>query len=66
VTQPTNWPPTAENRDQLPDTLLYRVALKWLADDRQKRRALEAEGRKKRGARENVGVPSDSETFYKK
>jgi CCR4-NOT complex subunit CAF16 len=53
VTQPTNWPPTESNRDQFPDTLLYRVALQWLSDDRTHRRALEQEGRKKRGARRN-------------
>jgi CCR4-NOT complex subunit CAF16 len=56
VTQPTNWPPTESNRDQFPDTLLYRVALQWLFEDRAHRRALEQEGRKKRGARrDDVG-----------
>ncbi|EGN93065.1 hypothetical protein SERLA73DRAFT_79107 [Serpula lacrymans var. lacrymans S7.3] len=45
---------------------LYHVALQWLTEDREHRRALEAQGRKTRGARRNQTVPSDSETFYKK
>jgi len=41
--------------------------LQWLTEDRAHRRQLELNGRRTRGARRNApGVPSDSETFYKK
>jgi len=46
--------------------LLYDVALKWLADDREYRKYLERNGRKLRGARRDQVTPLDSETFYKK
>lgn len=47
---------------------LFTVALNWLKEDRLHRRKAEAEGRlaKTRGARSSGGVPTDSETFYKK
>lgn len=83
VTPVTPWPPTSANPEKLQHTLLYQVALQWLAEDRTHRRSLEQSGRKKRGARMDQvylfrsihdvltlkivqGVPSDSETFYKK
>jgi hypothetical protein len=47
------------------ETSLYHLALRWLSKDREHRRTLEADGRKKRGARRDE-VPSDSETFYRK
>ncbi|KAF5331628.1 hypothetical protein D9611_007694 [Ephemerocybe angulata] len=46
---------------------LYSTALQWLRDDRNKRKELEAEGKRAtRGARRDQAVPTDSETFYKK
>jgi len=56
-TEPTPWP--------VNNTTLYQTALQWLKEDRDHRRELEKRGRKSRGARRN-GVPTDSETFYKK
>ncbi|KAK0190948.1 P-loop containing nucleoside triphosphate hydrolase protein [Armillaria mellea] len=61
TTPPTPWPFT----DQ-PTSTLYSVALQWLKEDREYRRELEKNGLKLRGARKNEGVPSDSETFYRK
>ncbi|PIL37530.1 ATP-binding cassette transporter [Ganoderma sinense ZZ0214-1] len=68
--EPTAWPFTSETMggtsvDLGPKPTLYAVALQWLREDRDRRRALEAQGRKSRGARIET-VPSDSETFYKK
>ncbi|KAH9854942.1 P-loop containing nucleoside triphosphate hydrolase protein [Lenzites betulinus] len=69
--EPTSWPfsdtaaGAATSADLGPKPTLYSVALQWLAEDRQRRRALEAQGRKQRGSRKG-DVPSDSETFYKK
>jgi hypothetical protein len=55
VTQPLAWPPARE--DGKPATTLYHTALQWLSDDRDHRRGLENEGRKKRGARrDNVSL----------
>jgi CCR4-NOT complex subunit CAF16 len=63
VQRPISWPPTEGAK---PGTLLYDVALQWLADDRAYRRELEKKGKKVRGARRDQTVPTDSETFYKK
>ncbi|KAH9939237.1 P-loop containing nucleoside triphosphate hydrolase protein [Epithele typhae] len=70
LTEPTPWPfvdgTLATMSVELgPSPTLYAVALQWLKEDRERRRALEAQGRKRRGARTDA-VPSDSETFYKK
>jgi len=63
VTEPTPWPLTssssvlAETAATLPypvPSSLYRVALQWLAEDREYRRELEKQGRKTRGARKNA------------
>ncbi|KAK0468356.1 P-loop containing nucleoside triphosphate hydrolase protein [Desarmillaria tabescens] len=61
VTPPALWP----FADQSTSTL-YSVALQWLKEDREYRRKLEKNGLKLRGARKDEGVPSDSETFYRK
>jgi hypothetical protein len=60
ATPPTAWPPSAADAAAFGDTLLYRVALRWLGEDRAHRRALEqGGGRKKRGARhDEVRSPS--------
>ncbi|KAI0711058.1 P-loop containing nucleoside triphosphate hydrolase protein [Cerioporus squamosus] len=68
--EPTSWPFTsgtlgATSVDLEPRPTLYSLALQWLKEDRERRRELEAQGRKRRGAR-NDTVPSDSETFYRK
>ncbi|KAF8558779.1 P-loop containing nucleoside triphosphate hydrolase protein [Imleria badia] len=57
LTEPTPWP--------FDNMTLYQIALQWLKEDRDHRRELEKHGRKPRGARRD-GVPTDSETFYKK
>ena len=54
--EPTPWPFTsgavgATSVDLGPNPTLYTVALQWLREDRDRRRALEAQGRKPRGAR---------------
>ncbi|PBK69611.1 P-loop containing nucleoside triphosphate hydrolase protein [Armillaria solidipes] len=61
TTPPTPWPFT-----ERPTSTLYSVALQWLKEDREYRRELEKNGLKLRGARKDEGVPSDSETFYRK
>ncbi|KAK0230779.1 P-loop containing nucleoside triphosphate hydrolase protein [Armillaria fumosa] len=61
TTPPTPWPLTGQ-----PTSTLYSVALQWLKEDREYRRELEKNGLKLRGARKDDGVPSDSETFYRK
>ncbi|KAI0774750.1 P-loop containing nucleoside triphosphate hydrolase protein [Trametes elegans] len=69
--EPTAWPfndasaAGATSADLGPNPTLYAVALQWLSEDRERRRALEAQGRKRRGARRDK-VPNDSETFYRK
>jgi len=71
LTEAIPWPVTGEAAAQVsaadlgPNPTLYRVALEWLREDRERRRLLENQGRKKRGARKD-DVPSDSETFYRK
>ncbi|KZT70313.1 P-loop containing nucleoside triphosphate hydrolase protein [Daedalea quercina L-15889] len=71
LSQPTPWPiapgvaATVVSLDQGPRPTLYALALQWLRDDRERRRELEQQGRKKRGAKSDQ-VPTDSETFYKK
>lgn len=53
VKEPTAWP-FSDGKT------LYSVALNWLAEDRQYRKKLEAEGRKTRGARrDQVCLPCD-------
>ena len=55
--EPKPWPfsnPSAEgivSVDLGPKPTLYAVALQWLSEDRDRRRALENQGRKRRGAR---------------
>ncbi|RPD67364.1 P-loop containing nucleoside triphosphate hydrolase protein [Lentinus tigrinus ALCF2SS1-7] len=68
--EPTSWPFTsgtmgATSVDLGHNPTLYSLALQWLKEDRERRKTLEAQGRKRRGARNN-SVPSDSETFYRK
>ncbi|TBU28766.1 P-loop containing nucleoside triphosphate hydrolase protein [Dichomitus squalens] len=68
--EPTPWPWAsgsmgATSVDLGPHPTLYTVALQWLREDRDRRRMLENQGRKPRGARAGT-IPSDSETFYKK
>ncbi|KAH9939954.1 P-loop containing nucleoside triphosphate hydrolase protein [Amylocystis lapponica] len=71
LSQPTPWPLTSTAAAQVgsvelgPNLTLYRLALQWLQEDRERRRVLENQGRKTRGAR-NDKVPTDSETFYRK
>ncbi|OCH94535.1 P-loop containing nucleoside triphosphate hydrolase protein [Obba rivulosa] len=65
TTQPTPWPFPPTNATSTRPPTLYEVALEWLRVDRAKRRELEKQGRKSRGARKDT-VPLDSETFYKK
>ena len=63
LTPPTAWPFADAKGSQ---TTLYHVALQWLKEDREHRKQLEASGQKKRGARSNDAVPTDSEVFYSK
>ena len=54
--EPTAWPFTSATAgvtsgDVGANPTLYSVALQWLKEDRERRRALEGEGRKRRGAR---------------
>ncbi|KAI0758093.1 P-loop containing nucleoside triphosphate hydrolase protein [Fomes fomentarius] len=68
--EPTSWPLVGAtagvtSADLGPNPTLYTLALQWLREDRERRRQLEGQGRKRRGAR-NDAVPSDSETFYRK
>jgi len=71
LTPPTPWPLTAESASQAVSVdlgsspSLYGLALEWLREDRERRKELEKQGRKVRGARDDT-VPSDSETFYRK
>ncbi len=66
--EPTSWPFTSGTSggtsvDLGPSPTLYSLALQWLKEDRVRRRALEAQGRKRRGARNykvsvfNTGTP---------
>ncbi|CCM03347.1 uncharacterized protein FIBRA_05476 [Fibroporia radiculosa] len=70
LSQPAPWPMTPEAASQVvlvdlgSNPTLYKLALQWLREDRDRRRLLESEGRKTRGARQDA-VPSDSETFYR-
>ncbi|PCH40779.1 nucleoside triphosphate hydrolase protein [Wolfiporia cocos MD-104 SS10] len=71
LSQPTPWPLSTGVASQVvsvdlgPSPTLYSLALQWLREDRERRRELEKQGRKTRGAREDT-VPTDSETFYRK
>jgi CCR4-NOT complex subunit CAF16 len=60
VTEPISWPEAGADAPTLPGNTLYRVALQWLREDRDRRRALEQDGRKKRGARRD----QVRQTFY--
>lgn len=57
LAQPTPWPITpdvlskAVTVDLGPSPTLYALALQWLREDRERRRELEKQGRKKRGAK---------------
>ncbi|PFH52702.1 hypothetical protein AMATHDRAFT_73840 [Amanita thiersii Skay4041] len=69
VTSPSPWPilpSSALSSEFTPATPLYTVALQWLKEDREKRREVEKQGGRMRGARKEQAVPSHSETFYKK
>ncbi|KAK2466193.1 hypothetical protein APHAL10511_001835 [Amanita phalloides] len=69
VTPPSPWPilPDSPLNAVFPSfTPLYNVALQWLKEDRIKRREVERQHGKTRGARKDQAVPSDSETFYRK
>lgn len=52
ATEPTAWPSGFTNGPQTPT--LYNTALQWLREDREYRRELEKQGRKSRGARDEV------------
>ncbi|TFY68191.1 hypothetical protein EVJ58_g1169 [Rhodofomes roseus] len=71
LSQPTPWPIAPDivskvvSVDLGPKPTLYALALQWLREDRELRRELEKQGRKKRGAKVDE-VPTDSETFYRK
>ena len=57
LSQPTPWPITPDvatkvvSVDLGPRPTLYALALQWLREDRERRRELEKQGRKKRGAK---------------
>ena len=57
LAQPTPWPLTpdvlanAVTVDLGSNPTLYALALQWLREDRERRRELEKQGRKKRGAK---------------
>jgi len=70
TTTPIPWP-IAPDHPGLPTSLvgktgygLWDLALAWLEDDRERR--LKAGVARTRGARNENGVPTDSETFYRK
>lgn len=71
VTEPTPWLQD-QTQPGLPapssGSTLHALALQWLKEDRDFRQQEEAAGRtrKTRGAKPDNGVPTDSETFYKK
>jgi len=58
VTEPTSWPSGFTNGPHAPT--LYNVALQWLKEDRDYRRELEKQGRKARGAKNEVCFDSGS------
>ncbi|KAJ7068239.1 P-loop containing nucleoside triphosphate hydrolase protein [Mycena amicta] len=68
VVSPVPWPfpPASELNVLFGEAPLYQVALQWLKEDREHRQELEKKGLKRRGARRDQTVPSDSETFYRK
>ncbi|KAG9124269.1 CCR4-NOT regulatory complex component [Ceratobasidium sp. 392] len=70
VTEPAPWLQD-QTQAALPSSsgsTLHALALQWLKEDRTFRQQEEAAGRlsKTRGAKEDTGVPTDSEAFYKK
>ncbi|KAG9104896.1 CCR4-NOT regulatory complex component [Ceratobasidium sp. 370] len=71
VSQPTPWLQDQTQAERSPTSsgsTLHALALQWLKEDRTFRQQEEAAGRlsKSRGAKEDTGVPTDSEVFYKK
>lgn len=52
LTEPTPWP--LDSSKATINSALYHTALQWLKEDRDHRRELEKQGRKSRGARQNV------------
>jgi len=56
VVEPSAWPFSDPSLVSASNTTLYNVALRWLKEDRDARKALEAQGKKKRGARKDVWV----------
>ena len=57
--EPTPWPLAGATAgvasvDLGPNPTLYTLALQWLREDRERRRLLEAQGRKARGARNDT------------
>lgn len=56
VDHPTPWPFTQSPRSGNlgVNTPLYSVALQWLKEDREKRRQMEKQGKKRRGARKDT------------
>ncbi|QRV76548.1 ABC transporter [Ceratobasidium sp. AG-Ba] len=71
VVEPAHWSndqTQVETSSSAPGSTLHALALQWLKEDRTYRRQEEANGRfkKTRGPKEDTGVPTDSEAFYKK
>lgn len=54
ATEPTAWPSGFTNGPLSQTPTLYNTALQWLREDREYRRELEKQGRKGRGARNEV------------
>lgn len=57
--EPTPWPLVGAtagvtSADLGPNPTLYTLALQWLSEDRERRRQLEGQGRKRRGARNDA------------
>jgi len=61
VQEPTSWPSGFVDGHQAPT--LYNTALQWLKEDRDYRRILETQGRKGRGARNEVCFDSCSSNY---
>ncbi|KAG8745707.1 CCR4-NOT regulatory complex component [Ceratobasidium sp. 414] len=71
VNQPAPWLQDQTQAEVPPPSsgsTLHALALQWLKEDRAFRQQEEAAGRlgKTRGAKQDTGVPTDSEVFYKK
>ncbi|KAG6861595.1 hypothetical protein C0995_014502 [Termitomyces sp. Mi166 len=68
IEPPASWPISSVSSltsQFAPSTPLYAVALQWLKEDRDNRQELERNGRKRRGARREQVLPTESEAFYK-